>query len=445
MAVSVIPSSIERTLDLGRRPIDVARALTRAGPPGLCLGDFREEAPGATEAEEGSWRGLVAVGPRVAAVASLGELDRILEQRRLTGGPAGCGVAVLAAYEWLAPSSVPPRGSMLSGLLVLEVDASIRFESGAAIAVVRPGHARLLDGLEARLECASKANAAQVQPRGASVRTSLPKGRYLEAARAVKEHIRRGDIYQANLTQRFEVAWERDPFDTYVALAAETPAPRAAYVAADGFAVASVSPETFLRIAPQGEIATWPIKGTRRRGATAESDAAAAAELLASGKDRAELTMIVDLERNDLGRVCRGGSVHVPHLARLRSYPAVHHLVAEVRGTLKAEALASDVLAATFPGGSITGAPKIRAMEILRELEPVPRGFYTGSLFWFGDDGAMDSSILIRTAILAGGKAFVGAGGGVVADSDPEAEWRESNDKARALLRVLGTTPEEAQ
>jgi para-aminobenzoate synthetase component 1 len=155
--------------------------------------------------------------------------------------------------------------------------------------------------------------------------------------------------------------------------------------------------------------------------------------------------MIVDLERNDVGRICKAGSVHVPHLASLRSYPALHHLVAEVRGMLRDDVLPSDLLRATFPGGSITGAPKIRAMQILRDIEPVARDFYTGSLFWFGDDGTLDSSILIRTAILTEGKAFVGAGGGVVADSVPEGEWREANDKARALLRVFGASPEEAE
>ena len=154
--------------------------------------------------------------------------------------------------------------------------------------------------------------------------------------------------------------------------------------------------------------------------------------------------MIVDLERNDLSRVCVAGSVEVPELAALRSYPAVHHLVAHVRGRLGRGVGVSELLRATFPGGSITGAPKIRAMEILRSLEPVPRGLFTGSLCWFGDDGTLDSSILIRSWVFGRDRAWLGAGGGIVADSDPEQEWQESNHKARALARVLGFEPEEA-
>ena len=154
--------------------------------------------------------------------------------------------------------------------------------------------------------------------------------------------------------------------------------------------------------------------------------------------------MIVDLERNDLGRVCRTGSVQVRELHTLRSFASVHHLVACVEGDLRSGTRPSDLIRATFPGGSITGAPKIRAMEILREIEPAPRGFYTGSLLWFGDDGSMDSSILIRSVVMSHGSLGVGAGGGIVADSQAEAEWRESNDKARAILGVLGFAPEEA-
>ena len=154
--------------------------------------------------------------------------------------------------------------------------------------------------------------------------------------------------------------------------------------------------------------------------------------------------MIVDLERNDLSRVCRAGTVRVSDLARLRSYPSVHHLVAGVHGRLNPGVVPSALIRATFPGGSITGAPKIRAMEILSAVEPVPRRFFTGSLFWFGDDGHIDSSILIRTWQFDGDTAFLGAGGGIVADSDPEQEWQESNHKARALVRAIGFDPEEA-
>jgi para-aminobenzoate synthetase component 1 len=167
--------------------------------------------------------------------------------------------------------------------------------------------------------------------------------------------------------------------------------------------------------------------------------------LLSSEKDRAELVMIVDLERNDLGRICRTGTVRVDPGIGLRSFPAVHHLVACVSGELLPDVGWLDLLAAAFPGGSVTGAPKRRAVRILQELEPVDRGYFTGSLFWFGDDGSMDSSILIRTATFTRQRAWLGAGGGVVADSDPEREWQESNDKARAPAEALGFVPEQAE
>jgi para-aminobenzoate synthetase component 1 len=262
---------------------------------------------------------------------------------------------------------------------------------------------------------------------------------------AVRAHIRRGNIYQANLTQRFASEGAADPFDLYRGMTVGAPAPRAAFVETGSLALASASPEIFLRSGSDGRIETWPIKGTRPRGGSAEEDAAHARALLASEKDRAELLMIVDLERNDLGRVSRTGSVRVRELAALRSYATVHHLVACVEGTLREDVSVSDIMRATFPGGSITGAPKERAIEILRELEPVSRNFYTGSLVWLGDDGRIDSSILIRSMTIAGGRALVGAGGGVVWDSDPEEEWLESCNKARAVLRVLGYEPEEAR
>jgi para-aminobenzoate synthetase component 1 len=211
-----------------------------------------------------------------------------------------------------------------------------------------------------------------------------------------------------------------------------------------GLALASASPEVFVDVDASGRIETRPIKGTRPRALTPADDERAAAALLASAKDRAELVMIVDVLRNDLGRVARIGSVEVLELSSLRSYAAVHHLVARVVAELRTGVTPAELLRSVFPGGSITGAPKQRAVELLREIEPCPRGFYTGCLFWFDDDGSMASSILIRSAIVTGGFAQVGAGGGIVADSDPEAEWSEANAKARALTRALGFEPEEA-
>ena len=266
----------------------------------------------------------------------------------------------------------------------------------------------------------------------------------MRAVRRVKGHIARGDVYQANLTQRFEAPFDADPWDLYGAIAKANPAPRSAYLEVPGLALASASPEMFVDVVADGAAETRPIKGTRPRGATPGDDERAAAELLASAKDRAELVMIVDVLRNDLGRIARIGSVAVPELLALRSYAAVHHLVARVVAALRPAVTPSELVSAVFPGGSITGAPKERAIQILSEIEPCPRGFYTGSLFWFDDDGGMASSILIRSAIVTAGRVHIGAGGGVVADSEPEAEWSEANAKARALTRALGFEPEEA-
>ena len=211
--------------------------------------------------------------------------------------------------------------------------------------------------------------------------------------------------------------------------------------------VLSSSPERFLQVeARTRRVYTRPIKGTRPRGSTPDRDEALARELLLSEKDRAELVMIVDLERNDLGRVCEIGSVHVPELVLLERYPTVYHLVSTVAGRLPPERNRMDLLRAMFPGGSITGAPKIRAMEIIDELEPTRRGVYTGSIGWLGFTGDMDLNIAIRTFVVQDGAAsasktaYFQVGGGIVADSDPEAEYEETLHKGRALMVVLGST-----
>jgi anthranilate/para-aminobenzoate synthase component I len=260
----------------------------------------------------------------------------------------------------------------------------------------------------------------------------------------VGRKIAAGEIYQANLCQRFQVGYRGDALALFDEISHEHDAPHAAFYETPRFSLLSVSPEAFLRMSDARTVSTWPIKGTRPRGADARADRLAARELEDSPKDRAELVMIVDLERNDLSRVCSAGSVRVVAPPHLRSFSSVHHLVAGIQGQLRAGIEIDDLIRATFPGGSITGAPKIRAMQLLRQLEPVPRGFFTGSLCWFGDDGRFDSSILIRSLVLEGATAYLGAGGGIVADSDAEEEWRESNHKARFLTRALGFEPEEA-
>src|SRR5207248_2756933 len=255
-------------------------------------------------------------------------------------------------------------------------------------------------------------------------------------ARRAIEYIHAGDCFQVNLAQRLLLPAPPSPVDVYRRLRERNAATFAGYFDLGDFVIASASPERFLRV-ERGMVETRPIKGTRPRGATPAQDKVRAEELLDSAKDRAENVMIVDLLRNDLGRVCRYGSVRVPALCRLESYRFVHHLVSEVRGQLREGLGPVDLLRAAFPGGSVTGAPKIRAMEIIAELEPTARGAYCGSFGYLGFDGSMDTSILIRTFTAGRGWLQFPVGGGIVADSVPEREYEETWDKAEGLLRAL--------
>jgi len=264
----------------------------------------------------------------------------------------------------------------------------------------------------------------------------LPVDDYRRAIERIQAYIQAGDCYQVNFTQRFRAACSGDAWTAYRALRAACPTPYAGFVTLGDGAIASLSPERFLRLS-RGEVETRPIKGTRPRGHDERSDAAQAQALLTSEKDRAENLMIVDLLRNDLGRSCRIGSVRVPELFTLESYPNVHHLVSCVTGQLADGKDAFDLLAGSFPGGSITGAPKIRAMQIIDELEPTCRSIYCGSLLYVDVRGEMDSSIAIRTLLIQKEQASCWGGGGIVADSDWEAEYQESIDKVSVLLRTL--------
>ncbi len=261
---------------------------------------------------------------------------------------------------------------------------------------------------------------------------------YLSAVARVREYVLAGDIFQANLSQRFQAAATEPPLALYQRLRRINPAAFGAYLHFDDLHVLSVSPERFLRLSGR-EVETRPIKGTRPRGLGPMHDALLGRVLAESDKDRAENVMIVDLLRNDLSRVCRPGTVRVPELLALEQHPTVHHLVSTVVGELESGRDAVDLLRATFPGGSITGAPKVRAMEIIAELEPTRRGVYCGSLGYLGAGGTMDTSIAIRTAVVRDGEVYFQAGGGIVADSDPEAEYRETLDKARGIIRALAT------
>jgi para-aminobenzoate synthetase component I len=259
---------------------------------------------------------------------------------------------------------------------------------------------------------------------------------YLSAVARVREYIIAGDIFQANLSQRLQAPLVEPPLAFYRRLRRTNPAAFGAFFDVGDFSVLSVSPERFLRLSG-GRVETRPIKGTRPRGLGPMHDALLGRVLAESDKDRAENVMIVDLLRNDLSRVCRAGTVRVPELFALEQHPTVHHLVSTVVGELEAGRDAMDLLRATFPGGSITGAPKVRAMEIIAELEPTRRGVYCGALGYLSRTGAMDTSIAIRTAVVRGSEVYFQAGGGIVADSEPEAEYRETLDKAMGIVRAL--------
>lgn len=261
---------------------------------------------------------------------------------------------------------------------------------------------------------------------------------YRAAVARTIEYIQSGDIYQANIAQRFSAARPAgfSPWTLFRQLRQDTPAPYMAYFNLPEGAVVSCSPEQFLSVR-EGQATTRPIKGTRPRGSTTAEDIALAQDLAASAKDRAENLMIVDLLRNDLARVCQPGSVKVPALWEIERFPNVHHLVSTVTGQLQPGKTALDVLLAAFPGGSITGAPKIRAAEIIHTLEPVRRGVYCGSIGYLSIDGQMDTNIAIRTVACMPTRIHLHAGCGIVADSEPEAEYQESLTKASALIRVL--------
>ncbi len=262
---------------------------------------------------------------------------------------------------------------------------------------------------------------------------------YLSRVEKARDYIVAGDIYQVNLSQRFQARiMEGSPWELYWQLREKNSAPFAAFIQARDFQIISSSPERFLRVKGQG-VETRPIKGTRPRGTTSRDDAWYRAQLVSSEKDRAELNMIVDLERNDLGKVCEYGSVEVTRHAQCESYARVHHLVSTVEGSLKDNADVVDLIKATFPGGSITGAPKIRSMQIIDELETRVRSVYTGSIGYVGFDGDLDLNIAIRTMIMQGNRVYFGAGGGIVYDSDPETEYDETYDKAYALIEALGS------
>ncbi|ABG03729.1 aminodeoxychorismate synthase, subunit I [Rubrobacter xylanophilus DSM 9941] len=280
-------------------------------------------------------------------------------------------------------------------------------------------------------------------------RSDTGRGTYEGAVERAREYIRAGDVFQVNLSHRLRAeaprpveGWGVGAWPLYRRLRERSPVPHGAYLGLGEAAVLSASPERFLRLAGRG-VQTRPIKGTRPRGRNPEEDRRMARLLASSAKDRAENVMIVDLLRNDIGKVCRTGSVRVPELCGLEGHASVWHLVSTVVGELRPGAGVVELLAACFPGGSVTGAPKIRAMEIIEELEPVRRGVYCGAIGYISFCGEMDTNIAIRTLVLAGNEAHLQVGGAVVADSDPRAEYDETLAKARAVVEGLGARLEE--
>jgi anthranilate synthase component 1 len=326
----------------------------------------------------------------------------------------------------------------------LRVENLVVHELGTdkVFAISETGDAQALAGLIADLREAERHPfVPMTDPPALASLEEEPAALFLARVKAAQAHIAAGDIYQANLSRRWRLALaDRDEAPhVYAALRRANPAPFAASVQLNGMSLFSSSPERLMRI-EQGDISTRPIAGTRARHGTVEQDRQDTAELVAHPKERAEHVMLIDLERNDLGRVCEAGSVVVDEYMVTESYAHVHHIVSNVRGRLRADRSPVDALRALFPGGTITGCPKVRCMQIIAELEGEGRGAYTGSLGWLGTDGDADFNILIRTLSQRGEVIELRAGAGIVADSIPERELEETRAKARGLLRAFGVT-----
>ena len=399
---------------------------------------------------------------RPARVESIGpdDADRDFERLRRMLGPRAAhdveappfqgGVIGLIAYEFgdrLEPLGLP-RDPDWPDLILADYPALLAFDHRAE-RVVAVGRGR---DAECAKQFARRAATWMTRPPPYRPQTDQPAADRLDRVTPADAYeasvadvigrIATGEIFQANIAAAWTGTLSADasPFAVFERLQAQSPAPHCAYWRLPGRALVSHSPERFVSLGANGAVETRPIKGTRPRGATPAQDDQMRAELFASDKDRAENLMIVDLMRNDISRVCAPGTVRAPGLFAVESYPSVHHLVSTVTGALKAGRDAADLLAATFPPGSITGAPKIQAMRVIAQHEP-PRGPWCGSLFWAGADGALDSSVLIRTAGFvetpAGWRFRACAGAGIVADSDPVAERLETEVKISGLARAL--------
>jgi anthranilate synthase component 1 len=323
--------------------------------------------------------------------------------------------------------------------IVIGIPVASSFDDGTLRSLYEEANAEI-DSLAARLREPVDLPTLDVESpvTSADARSSISRPDFEAGVRRIKEYIRAGDAFQVLLARRLEMPLDFEPATLYRALRALNPSPYMFHLVLDGMELVGSSPELLVRVA-NGRLTVRPIAGTRPRGSTPDEDAALAAELLADEKERAEHIMLVDLGRNDVGRVARFGSVEVSELFGVERYSHVLHLVSQVDGALRADTDALDALRATFPAGTMTGAPKVRAMEIIDELEPERRGPYAGAVGYIAAGATrMDLAITIRTCLIAGGTASVSAGAGIVADSIPEREWEETENKARALLLGIG-------
>jgi para-aminobenzoate synthetase component 1 len=416
--------------------IDPAAALhTLAGPGSVLL-----------ESGEGRWSYLA---PWPAAVLSrrdpAGGLEeaRVLLDRLAAEVPAGAppftgGLLGSLGYDLARALEAIPQLARddlaLPALQLAAVDSLYAFDRERdelwVVARAERELQRLREGL-ARVRPAARPAAPGDELRG------MPYAHYRARVERVLDHIGRGDVYEVNYTQRLEGNCS-SALDLYARLRESAPVPYNLYLDAGGWQLVGASPETFLRVSADGRCETRPIKGTRPRDDDPIADAALAADLATHPKDRAENVMIVDLARNDLSRVCLPGTVRVPSLCVVESHPTVHQLVSTVTGQLGPGLDALDVVAAAFAPGSMTGAPKVRAMQLIEQLEPVRRGPYAGAFGWLAPDGSCDLAVVIRTAVVTRGRAYLHVGGAIVADSDPAAEYEESLVKARTVARALG-------
>jgi para-aminobenzoate synthetase component 1 len=419
-------------------PTDVLRACAR---------------PGALLLEDGTGTGWSYLAPAPQAVlarrdpagafaAARALLERAPAERPRHAPPFYGGIAGSFGYDLARGlERLPEHTRDDLGLPVLQlhlVDELLAFDHArGAVLACAPSAA----GIRRLATLYGSAVHVATRPLAGGPLEHLPFDGYRPLAERVLAHIREGDIYQANLTHRTSARCD-DPVELYARLREQSPAPYGIYLDAGAFQLVGASPETFLRTRADGLLETRPIKGTAPRSDDPAADAALAAALAASVKDRAENTMIVDLARNDLGRVCAPGSVRVPQLCAVEAHPTVHQLVSTVEGRLRPGCDVLDAVAAAFPPGSMTGCPKVRAMTVIEQLEEVRRGPYAGAFGWLTADGACDLAVVIRTAVVTGGRAYLHVGGAIVADSGARAEYEESLLKTRTVARALGAAPD---